>query len=931
MRLLRLPPAAAKLWLLLFIFLASAFLAWQQGILVLPGSSDMLGQILPGTCGNRREDPGETCDPTIDYFVAPCPGQQACTMHCTCPSVSGVSSRSSSRSSSVASVVTVAAPHTVQVGAFIATIESMLRGYNGYFGDVQYILDPPARDNVNLPYWGAMMKFPVIVWNRGLADMTAADRYSFRLTPHFPEGYAANAFVFDHIASGTGCIAGLQECFAVEPITGCAVQGTQITCSIPLLPSGQARLIDIYFKTTSPDPCAHHEYGPGGSGFRSDFELINDGLGYTPASNYVETPLQCIYCGDGYANPSTYEVCDDGNRANGDGCSNTCQIEPGSECFKKPYLSAADEAEWMCWRCGDGVQGPLFTDCRPVPTLNWGFAVGTSREVCTTNGEECDDGNQIDGDGCTSLCKREICGDGVVNNGEQCDIGKRCDDIIFCDTRSCKMGEACRNLPYVGGGTRLQCTNDRRCYTDVDCAFTHCEARNVNGCTASCTAKPGWTCAGSPSTCAFTSCGNGALDAGTDEICDDGNKTAGDGCSPLCVVETDWICNNTPMPSTCEPWDACTDSDGGKDFATAGRGDGAARISGLDRHETIIDRCLSDKTLLEVFCSQPRGLPSTMTHICPYKCLGGMCLTEPSSVSSGASSHSSAAPFDNACTDSDGGKNYTVSGITRGGSRASSGLETVQGYTDYCESTTRLVESFCPASTGLPLTETITCPGFCAAGTCRSLASSSSGAQSSFGSQAGSFCANRLIETGEQCDDGNRLTGDGCGQTCQREPGWVCEGVPSVCGTLCGDGIRAGSEQCDDGDLVSGDGCSSACRTEQGVSSAASSFVIGMFPSSSSRSSSVSVLPRCGNGLLEGSEQCDTNHPCPGGGFCTASCSCTPRSSSRGSSQSSATTSVAGIALCSNGILDAGEQCEVGVACRRNPILPAGIVSQNFT
>jgi cysteine-rich repeat protein len=40
-------------------------------------------------------------------------------------------------------------------------------------------------------------------------------------------------------------------------------------------------------------------------------------------------------------------------------------------------------------------------------------------------GEECDDGNAIDGDGCSSTCAIEFCGDGVVNDSgaEECDDG----------------------------------------------------------------------------------------------------------------------------------------------------------------------------------------------------------------------------------------------------------------------------------------------------------------------------------------------------------------------------------------------------------------------------------------------------------------------------------------------------------------------------
>jgi cysteine-rich repeat protein len=56
---------------------------------------------------------------------------------------------------------------------------------------------------------------------------------------------------------------------------------------------------------------------------------------------------------------------------------------------------------------------------------------------------------------------------------------------------------------------------------------------------------------------------------------------------------------------------------------------------------------------------------------------------------------------------------------------------------------------------------------------------------------------------GEQCDDGNLASGDGCSATCLLE--------------LCGNGIldRTTGEQCDDGNLQSHDGCSSGCLVEQ--------------------------------------------------------------------------------------------------------------------
>jgi cysteine-rich repeat protein len=44
-----------------------------------------------------------------------------------------------------------------------------------------------------------------------------------------------------------------------------------------------------------------------------------------------------------------------------------------------------------------------------------------------------------------------------------------------------------------------------------------------------------------------TPCGNGMLDPPA-EACDDGNQVAGDGCSPDCHTETDWICPTPGKP-----------------------------------------------------------------------------------------------------------------------------------------------------------------------------------------------------------------------------------------------------------------------------------------------------------------------------------------------------------------------------------------------
>jgi cysteine-rich repeat protein len=55
-----------------------------------------------------------------------------------------------------------------------------------------------------------------------------------------------------------------------------------------------------------------------------------------------------------------------------------------------------------------------------------------------------------------------------------------------------------------------------------------------------------------------------------------------------------------------------------------------------------------------------------------------------------------------------------------------------------------------------------------------------------------SDCGNRVLDAGEQCDDGNDFVGDGCSNTCQIEPGWQCTD-PIAGGTVADPGFEAGT------------------------------------------------------------------------------------------------------------------------------------------
>lgn len=64
-----------------------------------------------------------------------------------------------------------------------------------------------------------------------------------------------------------------------------------------------------------------------------------------------------------------------------------------------------------------------------------------------------------------------------------------------------------------------------------------------------------------------------------------------------------------------------------------------------------------------------------------------------------------------------------------------------------------------------------------------------------------SVCGNGVPEPGEGCDDGANVPGDGCSPLCQPETGWTCAGTPSYCEPVCGDDLLHGNEDCDTNQL----------------------------------------------------------------------------------------------------------------------------------
>jgi cysteine-rich repeat protein len=138
--------------------------------------------------------------------------------------------------------------------------------------------------------------------------------------------------------------------------------------------------------------------------------------------------------------------------------------------------------------------------------------LGACGDGVSDEGEACDDGNTQDCDGCDAACRIEVgfvCGDGVVSSrcGEECDEGGANGDVSDACRTDCK-------LPVCGDGI-------------VD-SGEECDDGNVYGCDGCST-----TCASEP----VPVCGDGVVDRACREECDDGGLVDGDGCNRLCWVE----------------------------------------------------------------------------------------------------------------------------------------------------------------------------------------------------------------------------------------------------------------------------------------------------------------------------------------------------------------------------------------------------------
>lgn len=219
------------------------------------------------------------------------------------------------------------------------------------------------------------------------------------------------------------------------------------------------------------------------AGTTDDVGMVEDAGGGNPCMGMMDglrctidssgDPYLCVrgicqmsHCGDRVRDDRLMEACDDGNDFSGDGCEADCTFTctMASQCVDMESCNGVEHCgpEHTCEPGADATDGD---PCTVVGTSTSAMCHGG---VCRAGmcgdgvmdaGEQCDDHNVMDGDGCDADCTFTCtvdadCQDGNLCNGsETCDaVTNRCsaamaplacDDMDMCTNDSCDMTMGC--------------------------------------------------------------------------------------------------------------------------------------------------------------------------------------------------------------------------------------------------------------------------------------------------------------------------------------------------------------------------------------------------------------------------------------------------------------------------------------------------------
>ncbi len=252
--------------------------------------------------------------------------------------------------------------------------------------------------------------------------------------------------------------------------------------------------------------------GQGGSG------------GASGAGASTEAPATC---GDGALDE--LEECDDGNEVETDGCRSDCTYTCtyDSDCDDLNLCDGAEICNISDHTCINGPPVEDGTRCgEAMACVGGNCTVSGCGDGVLQEGEECDDGdNDDEKDGCTTRCTFScVSGDETRDCLDECNPNSVCDE----QTHACTGGEALPDgiVCNLGQGYCLDgvCV-DSVCGNGEQEPNERCDLADQNGVANS----------GCSAACTQAVCGDGLIEG--KEQCDDGNAENADGCDAGCRIE----------------------------------------------------------------------------------------------------------------------------------------------------------------------------------------------------------------------------------------------------------------------------------------------------------------------------------------------------------------------------------------------------------
>jgi len=430
------------------------------------------------------------------------------------------------------------------------------------------------------------------------------------------------------------------------------------------------------------------------------------------------------HCENGKCVSSQPADCDDKNPCTTDLCM------PGGGCKSVPNQAPCDDGDPctagdVC-AAGTCVSGPKV-QCDDGNVCTTDVCVQGSCQHSPTEGA-CDDKNPCTlGDQCkNSLCQGEAplqCDDANVCTTDYCDPTKGCvhllNDLPCDDLNLCTTGDHCKDGACTHAGT-LSCDDanpctDDSCLPEQGCLFTanESECDDGNACTVG------------------DKCSKGACVAQSLLLCDDANPCTADSCLPGLG------CVNAPTEGPCSDGDVCTLND----LCAVGKCVPGATMNCDDGNPCTADSC-DPKT----GCSHLPGNDGA-------KCDDGNACTNNDLCASGKCAGNELVSCDdgNACTSN-------ICDPLAGCKFPSVQDATPCNDGNACTPTDACVAGKCEGSGALQCND----GAVCTTDSCDPL-------KGCVYTPITPCCGNAKVEAGEECDDGNTNSGDGCSSSCKKE------------------------------------------------------------------------------------------------------------------------------------------------------------------